>query len=98
MTIQGNQVLVLQVLRQFLLALHLTNRLIKRRKLILKKKLDKKAKEKRDKQPASEQYVKYKAKELQKKLGKDARRNAHDQKEKGEPDRNKNQINEDYHY
>ena len=70
----------------------------KKKKTNPKKEARQKAKEKRDKQPASEQYVKYKAKELQKKLGKDARRNAHDQKEKGEPDRNKNQINEDYHY
>ena len=70
----------------------------KKKKTNPKKEARQKAKEKRDKLPASEQYVKYKAKELQKKLGKDARRNAHDQKEKGEPDRNKKQINEDYHY
>lgn len=50
----------------------------------------------RDKQPASERYAKNKAKELEKKEGKDARRKAHDAKERGEPDRSKKQIDEDY--
>ena len=57
-----------------------------------------KGKDKRAKQPASEQYVKFKAKKSQKMRGRDARRDAHDKKENGEPDRNKNQIDEDYHY
>ncbi len=54
------------------------------------------AKKKRAQQPASEDYVKYKAKKLEKKRGKDARRNAHDKKSKGQPDRSKKQIDEDY--
>jgi RHS repeat-associated protein len=53
------------------------------------------AKEKREIQPASEKYAKYKAKELEKNKGKDARREAHDKKE-GLQDRTKKQINEDY--
>jgi hypothetical protein len=38
-------------------------------------------KEKRGIQPASEKYAKYKAKELEKNIGKDARGEAHDKKE-----------------
>jgi len=52
------------------------------------------AKEKRDQQPASEDYAKYKAKEQEKKKGKDARRRAHDKK-KGS-DRSKDQLDEDF--
>lgn len=47
-------------------------------------------------QPASEDYVKYKARELEKLKGKDARRQAHDKKQKGEQDRPKNRIDDDY--
>ena len=53
-------------------------------------------KEKRDNQPASEQRAKWKAKELEKAEGPDARRQAHDAKDKGAPDRTKQQIDEDY--
>jgi RHS repeat-associated protein len=54
------------------------------------------AAEKRAKQPASEKYAKDKAKKLEKTKGKDARREAHDKKEKGAGDRTKKQIDEDY--
>ncbi len=54
------------------------------------------AKEKRDSQPASEKYAKDKAKAKAKAEGPDARRKAHDAKEKGAPDRTKKQIDEDY--
>jgi len=54
------------------------------------------AKEKRDQQPASEDYAKYKAKEIEKAKGKDARREAHDAKDKGGTDRTKKEIDEDY--
>jgi RHS repeat-associated protein len=50
----------------------------------------------RDSQPASEDYAKWKAKSTEKKFGKDARREAHDKKPKGAPDRTKKQLNEDY--
>jgi hypothetical protein len=52
--------------------------------------------EKRATQPASEKYTKDKAKKLEKTKGKDARREAHDKKEKGAGDRTKKQIDEDY--
>jgi RHS repeat-associated protein len=55
-----------------------------------------KAKENRNQQPASEDYAKYKAKELEKSKGKDARREAHDKKESGTGDRTKKQLDEDY--
>ncbi|MCH6202168.1 RHS repeat-associated core domain-containing protein [Aquiflexum sp. LQ15W] len=55
-----------------------------------------KAKENRNEQPASEDYAKYKAKELEKSKGKDARREAHDKKESGAGDRTKKQLDEDY--
>ena len=55
-----------------------------------------KGKEKREEQPESEQRTKQKAKELEKVRGKDARREGHDQKKSGEPDRNRRQVNEDY--
>ena len=61
-----------------------------------KKKAREEGKKKRDAQPASEDYAKYKAKELEKKKGKDARREAHDKKEKGSGDRTKKQIDRDY--
>jgi RHS repeat-associated protein len=54
------------------------------------------AKEKRDQQPASEDYAKHKAKELEKSKGKDARREAHDKKKSGSGDRTKKQLDEDY--
>uniref|UniRef100_UPI0026138DEE hypothetical protein n=1 Tax=uncultured Dysgonomonas sp. TaxID=206096 RepID=UPI0026138DEE len=54
------------------------------------------AKEKRDSQPASEKYAKDKAKAKGKAEGADARRKAHDEKDKGAPDRTKKQIDEDY--
>ena len=54
------------------------------------------AKEKRDNQPASEKYTKDKAKAKGKAEGPDARRKAQDEKGKGEPDRSKKQIDEDY--
>ena len=47
-----------------------------------KKEARKAGKEKRNNQPASEKYVKKKAKDLEKNVGKDARRNAHDSKDK----------------
>lgn len=53
-------------------------------------------KEKRKNQPASEEYAKYKAKELEKVKGKDARRRAHDAKDKIGTDRTIDEINEDY--
>ncbi|GAB6010284.1 RHS repeat domain-containing protein [Dysgonomonas reticulitermitis] len=53
-------------------------------------------KEQRANQPASEDYAKYKAKELEKNKGKDARRGGHDAKDKGAPDRTKKQLDEDY--
>lgn len=56
-------------------------------------------KKKREEQPASEDYVKkYKAKELEKNKGKDARRQAHDKKQKGGGDRSKKQIDDDYNF
>jgi RHS repeat-associated protein len=55
-----------------------------------------KATENRNQQPASEDYAKYKAKELEKSKGKDARREAHDKKESGTGDRTKKQLDEDY--
>ena len=45
--------------------------------------------------PASEDYAKWKAKELEKAEGKDARRAAHDKKRDG-IDRSKRQLDEDY--
>jgi hypothetical protein len=53
-------------------------------------------KAKRENQPASERYAKDKAKAKAKAEGHDARRKAHDAKEKGAPDRTKKQIDEDY--
>jgi len=47
-------------------------------------------------EPASEDYVKWKAKEKEKRDGKQGRRDAHDEKQEGEPDRTKDQIDEDY--
>jgi len=61
-----------------------------------KKKARQDAKDKRDQQPASEDYVKYKDNKLDKAKGKDAGRRAHDKKEAGAPDRTKKQIDEDY--
>jgi hypothetical protein len=46
--------------------------------------------------PVPERSVKWKAKELENANGKPARRDAHDAKDKGSPDRTKKQINEDY--
>ena len=45
-------------------------------------------------EPASEEYGKWKAREAEKQGGKEARRNLHDKKEKGAPDRTKNELNE----
>jgi RHS repeat-associated protein len=53
-------------------------------------------KEQKANQKDSEQRVKWKANELEKAKGPDARRRAHDAKEKGAPDRTKKQIDEDY--
>lgn len=47
-------------------------------------------------EPASEDYAKWKAKELEKAKGKDARRKAHDKKKKGEGDRSKSRLDRDY--
>ena len=47
-------------------------------------------------EPASEEYGKWKARELEKQKGKDARRESHDLKDKGEQDRSKRQLGEDY--
>ena len=54
------------------------------------------AKKKREEQAASENYAKHKAKELEKLKGKDARRKAHDAKEKGAGDRTRKQLDKDY--
>ena len=45
-------------------------------------------------EPASEEYGKWKAREAEKQGGKEARRNIHDKKEKGAPDRTKKELNE----
>jgi len=45
-------------------------------------------------EPASEEYGKWKAREVEKQGGKEARRNLHDKKEKGAPDRTKKELNE----
>ena len=45
-------------------------------------------------EPASEEYGKWKAREAEKQGGKEARRNLHDKKEKGAPDRTKKELNE----
>ena len=45
-------------------------------------------------EPASEEYGKWKAREVEKQGGKEARRNIHDKKEKGAPDRTKKELNE----
>lgn len=47
-------------------------------------------------EPASEDYVNSKAKNKEKRDGKQGRRDSHDKKQKGEPDRTKEQIDEDY--
>jgi hypothetical protein len=47
-------------------------------------------------EPISEDYVKWKAKEKEKRDGKQGRRDSHDEKKGGEPDRTKEQIDEDY--
>lgn len=59
------------------------------------------AKKKRNQQPASENYAKFKARKLEKAKGKDARRKAHDKKEKRRvngrrQDRSKEEIDRDY--
>jgi len=46
-------------------------------------------------EPASDKYAKWKAEELQKRQGKDARRSAHDKKRDG-LDRSKKQLDDDY--
>ena len=61
-----------------------------------RKRLKKERKERKANEPASEGKVKWKAKELEKSQGKDKRREAHDKKRKGEPDRSNAQIEEDY--
>lgn len=61
-----------------------------------KKAARKRGKEMRNNQPASEEYAKYRAKELEKAQGKNARRRAHDAKDKIGKDRTKEEINEDY--
>ncbi len=61
-----------------------------------KKQAREEAKQKRDQQPASEDYAKHKAKQLEKTDGKNARRKAHDAKEGGAPNRTKKQLDEDY--
>ena len=61
-----------------------------------KKEARERGKEKRANQPASEDYAKYKAKRLEGKSGKDARREAHDAKDTGGRDRTKSELDEDY--
>jgi hypothetical protein len=61
-----------------------------------KKEAREKGKEIRDSQPASEDYAKWKAKSLEKRQGKEARRVAHDKKTKGSPNRTKKELDEDY--
>jgi RHS repeat-associated protein len=50
----------------------------------------------RENQPAPEKRAKDSGRDLEKREGKDARRKAHDEKKKGEPDRTKKQLKEDY--
>lgn len=52
--------------------------------------------EQRERQQASAGYARYKANELEKRKGKDARRDAHDAKELRGHDRTKREIDEDY--
>jgi hypothetical protein len=47
-------------------------------------------------EPASEDYTKWRAKQVEKEYGKDRRREGHDEKEHSEPDRSKTQVDEDY--
>ena len=47
-------------------------------------------------EPASEEYAKWKARTLEKERGKDARREGHDRKQKGEGDRSKSRLQDDY--
>lgn len=54
----------------------------KEKKLGPKKQARKKGAEKRENQPASEDYGRWSAKELEKSKGKDAKRKAHDMKKK----------------
>lgn len=61
-----------------------------------RKRIKKERKERKANEPASEDKVKWKAKELEKSQGKDKRREAHDKKQRGEPDRSNAQIEEDY--
>jgi RHS repeat-associated protein len=61
-----------------------------------RKRLKEERKERKANEPASEDKVKWKAKELEKREGKDKRREAHDKKQRGEPDRSNRQIEEDY--
>lgn len=61
-----------------------------------RKRIKKERKERKANEPASEDKVKWKAKELEKIQGKDKRREAHDKKQRGEPDRSNAQIEEDY--
>ena len=53
-------------------------------------------KEKRDNQPGSEKRGKDSSRDLKKREGPDAARRAHDAKDKGAPDRTKQQLKEDY--
>lgn len=56
----------------------------------------KESQEKNDSQPDTEKRTNEKAKELEKARGKDARREAHNKKDNGDPDRNRKQVDEDY--
>ncbi|WP_089723853.1 hypothetical protein [Candidatus Thiosymbion oneisti] len=53
-------------------------------------------KEKRENERASDRYVDWRKKKLEKRGGKDATHKAHDKKRKGESDRSRKQIDEDY--
>ena len=55
-------------------------------------------KKQKESQRVSEDYVKYKAKKLEKEHGKDARRRAHDAKDNIGRDRTKEEIDNDYNY
>jgi hypothetical protein len=61
-----------------------------------RKRIKKERKERKANEPASEDKVKWIAKELEKSQSKDKRREAHDKKQRGEPDRSNAQIEEDY--
>jgi len=62
-----------------------------------KERVNQERKDRKENEPASEDYVKkHKAKQKEKADGKKGRRKGHDKKQKGEPNRSKKQVDEDY--